>query len=180
VWQAARVDSTTATALVDESAKRAGLIWVRRQGSDDPPRPVWHAWADGHAYLLTGGIEQPMPAGLDDLGARAEVTVASKDKRSRLIVWIAEVSTVHPGTDQWDAIVPALQAKRLNSPDGEAAPTRWARECTLLRLTPTDEVVETPDAPSTASHATPPPATPATTPVPRPWHLFGRSRRHVD
>jgi hypothetical protein len=180
VWQAAAVDSATATALVDESARRAGLIWVRRQGSDAPARPLWHAWVDGKAYLLTGGIEQPMPEGLDDDGARAEVTVASKDKRSRLIVWVGDVSTVSSGGDQWEAVVPALQAKRLNSPDGEAAPTRWARDCRVLQITPTGEVLETPDAPSMASHATPPPPTPATTPVPRPWHLFGRSRRHVD
>jgi hypothetical protein len=174
------VDSTTANALVEEASKRAGLIWVRRQGSDAIARPVWHAWVDGHAYLLTGGIEQPMPDGLIDSGATAEVTVASKDKRSRLVVWIAEVDVIAPGSEEWDVAAPALQAKRLNSPDGEAAPMRWANECTVLRLTPTGEVIEDPDRPSTASHATPPPATDATTPVPRPWHLFGRSRRHVD
>jgi hypothetical protein len=180
VWQAARVDSTTATALVAESAKRAGLIWVRRHGSAAASRPLWHAWVDGNAYLLTGGIEQPMPDGLGEDGTQAEVTVTSKDKRSRLVVWVADVAVVQPGTAEWDSVVPALQAKRLNSPDGEAAPVRWASDSVVLRLTPTGEVLQTPDDPSTASHATPPPATPATTPVPRPWHLFGRSRRHVD
>lgn len=174
------MDSTTASALVEEASKRAGLIWVRREGADSPARPLWHAWVDGHAYLLTGGIEQPMPEGLDNSDARAEVTVASKDKRSRLVVWIADIQVIAPGSEEWDVAVPALQAKRLNSPDGEAAPKRWATECTALRLTPTGQVTEDPDTPSTASHATAPPPTDATTPVPRPWHLFGRSRRHVD
>jgi hypothetical protein len=174
------VDTATATALIDESAKRAGLIWVRRDGATSPARPLWQVWADGHAYVLTGGIEQPMPEGLDQADATAEVTVASKDKRSRLVVWTAAVAVVAPGSEEWDATVPLLQAKRLNSPDGEAAPVRWAADCTLWRLTPTGEVLQTPDQPSTASHATAPPPTVATTPVPRPWHLFGRSRRHVD
>jgi hypothetical protein len=179
MWQAARVDSTTAAALVEESAKRAGLIWVRREAADSPARPLWHAWVDGHAYLLTGGIEQPMPEGLAP-GTPAEVTVASKDKRSRLVVWVADVAVITPGSEEWDVAVPALQAKRLNSPDGEDAPRRWATDCTVLRLTPTGEVLEDPDHRSEASHATPPPPTEATTPVPRPWHLLGRSRRHVD
>lgn len=160
--------------------RRAGLIWVRSEGSSEPARPLWHAWLEGRAYLLTGGIEQPVPAGLIDPGARAEVTVASKDKRSRLVVWIATVARMDAVDPSWDTVIEALQAKRLNSPDGEAAPARWAAECTVLRLTPTGEVTENPDDPSTASHATAPPATPATTRVPRPWHLFGRSRRHVD
>lgn len=173
------MDTATGTALIDESAKRAGLIWVRRADSTSPARPLWHVWADRHAYLLTGGIEQPSPEGLDT-GAMAEVTVPSKDKRSRIVVWTATVTVVKPGSDEWEATVPLLQAKRLNSPDGESAPARWATECTLLRLTPTGVARETPDDPATASHAAPPRPTVATTPVPRPWHLFGRSRRHVD
>jgi hypothetical protein len=179
VWQAADVDTVTGNALIDESAKRAGLLWVRNEGGTSPARPLWHVWADRHAYILTGGIEQPLPEGLD-ADATAEVTVPSKDKRSRLVVWTASVAVVQPGSDEWDTTVPLLQAKRLNSPDGEAAPTRWATDCTLLRLTPRGDVRETPDDPSTASHAAPPRPTVATTPVPRPWHLFGRSRRHVD
>jgi hypothetical protein len=170
------VDATTAAALVDEAAKRSGLIWVRASGSPEPARPLWHVWQDGVAYVLTGGIEQPMPAGLDVPGAQAEITLRSKDKGSRLVTVEAAVSRVGAGSPDWDALVPALTAKRLNSPDGEQAPVRWARECVLLRLTPTGEYVETPDDRSTGSHAAPPPATNATTPVPAPWQLFGRRR----
>jgi hypothetical protein len=151
------VDRTAAAALVDEATRRAGLIWVRRHDGDRPARPVWHVWVDGRAYLLGGGIEQRLPAGLDAAematetaaaGAavpRAEVSVASKDKGSLLAVWVADVAVVEAGTEEWDRVVPALRAKRLNSPDGDDAPARWARECTVLRLSPTGEVLETLD-----------------------------------
>jgi hypothetical protein len=150
VCQAAGVDAATASVLVQESTKRAGLIWVRRQGTDQSARPLWHAWADGRVYLLGGGIEQRLPAGLDaeNIGAdtKAEVTVASKDKGSRLVTWVADVTVVTLDADDWGAAVAALQAKRLNSPDGDAAPRRWAAEGTVLRLTPTGDVLETPAA----------------------------------
>lgn len=175
------MDAATAAALLEESAKRSGLLWVRRAGlaagDVTPARPVWHIWQDGSVYLLTGGIEQPMPEGLDEPGVQAEVTARSKDKGSRLMVWRASVDVIEPGSDEWDTVVPTLQSKRLNSPDGEAAPARWARECRLLRLTPDGDVLETPDDPSTESHATPPVPSAATTPVRVPWHLFGRQRR---
>jgi hypothetical protein len=135
------MDAATTAALAEESAKRSGLLWVRR--TDDrpdaaPARPVWHVWHEGSAYLLTGGAEQPAPEGLDTDGARAEVTARSKDKGCRLLVWQATVQLVEAGTAHWDAVLPALAARRLNSPDGDQAPLRWARECRLLRLTPAD------------------------------------------
>jgi ABC-type amino acid transport substrate-binding protein len=134
------MDAATTAALVAESAKRSGLLWVRRTGQGaDPqtrPRAVWHVWHEGSAYLLTGGIEQPMPAGLDADGAQAEVTARSKDKGSRLMVWRAAVHLVEVGSEEWQQLLPALTSRRLNSPDGEQAPQRWARECRLLRLRP--------------------------------------------
>jgi hypothetical protein len=140
------MDAATAGALVEEAARRSGLIWVRRAGASPdtgpPPRPVWHVWQDGSAYLLTGGIEQPMPEGLDADGAQAEVIARSRDKGSRLVVWRAAVRPVEVDCDEWRAVVAALAARRLNSPDGEQAPLRWARECRLLRLTPVDGEIE--------------------------------------
>jgi hypothetical protein len=103
--------------------------------------------------------------------------VRSKDVWSRLATVVTAVSVVDPGSDEWSAVVPLLLGKRLNLPDGDAAPDRWARECTLFRLRPTGEVVETPDDRSTVSHASAPPATPARTRVPRPLHLRGRPAR---
>jgi len=168
------MDAAAITALIEEAAKKSGLLWVRAAGSGRRPRPMWHVWHDGAVYVLTGGIEQPAPEGLGD---RAFVTLPSKDKRSRLVTFVAEVEVVAPGSDDWSTVEPLLRGKRLNLPDGEAAPQRWARECTLFRLRPTGDVVETPDEPSTASHAVEPPPTPARTRVPRPLHLRGRPAR---
>jgi hypothetical protein len=140
VCDAASVDAATTSALVEQATKRAGLIWVRREGDHQPPSPLWHIWLDGRAYVLGGGIEQPLPSGLDassvSAGTRAEVTVASKDNGSRLTVWLADVAVVPPDSDEWAAAVPTLLAKRLNSPDGDAALARWARDSTVLSLTP--------------------------------------------
>ena len=135
---------------------------------------MWHLWHDGAVYLLTGGLEQPAPPGLAD---RAFVTVRSKDKRSRLATYETTVEVIESGSEDWVSVEAALLGKRLNLPDGDAAPQRWARECVLYRLRPTGDVTETPDDPSTTSHATEPPPTPARTRVPRPMHLRGRPAR---
>src|SRR5207248_9604932 len=131
---------------------------------------VWHVWQDGAAWVLTGGTEQPLP----DLGDRAYVTVRSKDKGARLVTWVADVGRVDPDSQEWSDVTPTLLAKRLNLPDGAEAPKRCARECTLWRLFPTGDVTESPDRPSTGSHAVEPPATQARSHVPRPLHLRGR------
>lgn len=170
------MDADAIAALVEEATKKSGLVWVRPAGERQHAQPVWHLWYEGSAYVLTGGIEQEMPA----LADRAYVTVRSKDKGSRLVTWVADVEVVAPGSEQWTAVVPNLLGKRLNLPDGEAAAQRWARECVLYRLTPTGDVTETPDNPTTHSHAVPPPPSPARTRVPRPLHLRGRpSQRGV-
>ena len=144
------MDAATTAALVEEAGKRSGLLWVRRAGltagQPPPPQPVWHLWHDGSAYLLTGGSEQPLPEGLDQPAARAEVTARSKDTGARLVVWSARVQTVEPGSEEWESVAGLLASRRLNSPDGEQAPQRWARECRLLRLTPDADAVNRPDA----------------------------------
>jgi hypothetical protein len=164
------MDAAAVSALVDEATKKSGLIWVRPSGPGRHAQGVWHVWQDGAAWVLAGGLEQALP----DLTERAYVTVRSKDKGARLVTWVAQVTRVEPDSEQWQAVVPALLAKRLNLPDGEEAPRRWARESVLWRLAPTGEVTETPDAPSTTSHAVAPPASPARSRVPRPLHLRGR------
>jgi len=169
------MDAVALAAVIDEAAKKSGLLWLRVPGPGQRAQPVWHVWQDGVGYVLSGGIEQPVPDGLDDL---AFVTLRSKDKGSRLVTFEARVSVVSPEDEQWSAVEPALLAKRLNLPDGEAAPQRWRRECTLFRLEPTGEVAETPDDPSTSAHAAPPPPSPARTRVPRPLHFRGRPRHN--
>ncbi|MFF7044968.1 hypothetical protein ACIP4T_17755 [Streptomyces massasporeus] len=129
-------------ALVEEATKKSGLVWV--QGPDGPARALWHVWHEGAACLVGDGPgEQPLP-GLAD-GAEAKVTVRSKDKGGRLVTWTARVAELAPGSEAWDATVAELKGKRLNAPDGEAMPGRWARECRVLRLEPTGVTTPLPD-----------------------------------
>ena len=167
------MDAAALASLIDEASKKSGLIWVRPTGHGHHAQAVWHVWQDGCAWVLTGGIEQTLP----DLGTRAYVTVRSKDKGARLVTWVADASRIAADSEEWAAVIPTLLAKRLNLPDGDEAPKRWARECTLWRLAPTGEVTESPDRPSTGSHAVEPPATVARSRVPRPLHLRGRPAR---
>ncbi|ELS56278.1 hypothetical protein [Streptomyces viridochromogenes] len=151
-------------ALVEEATKKSGLIWVKGPGV--PARTLWHVWHEGAACVVGDGPgEQPLP-GLAD-GAVAEVTVRSKDKGGRLVSWAAKVVELTPGTEQWEATVAELKGKRLNAPDGEAMPQRWARECRVLRLEPTGTTTPLPDG----SLAEAPLPTPATTRQPIPAGL---------
>lgn len=159
--------------LVEEATKRAGLVWLNLP--DVPPRAAWHVWHDGAAYVVTGGIEQQLP-GLLDL-AQTVVTVPSKDNRSRLVSWLADCQRLAPGSDAWNAVLPVLTAGRLNLPDGEAAPDRWARECAIVKLVPTGEIIDEPGREPTGSGAAPPPATPATTVGQQPRMVGGLRRR---
>jgi hypothetical protein len=169
------MDAPVAAALIDEAAKKSDLLWVRAPDGHGRSRPVWHVWQDGAGYVLSGGIEQPVP---DDIVDRAVVTLRSKDKRARLVSFEASVTVLAPESEAWTSIVPALRAKRLNLPDAEQAISRWARECAVWRLDPTGVMLETPDDPSVESHATPPPPTRARSRVPRPLHLRGRPAKN--
>jgi hypothetical protein len=151
-------------ALVEEATKKSGLIWVKGPGG--PVRALWHVWHEGAACLIGDGPgEQPLP-GLAD-GAAAEVTVRSKDKGGRLVTWAAKVVELSPGSEQWDATVAELKGKRLNAPDGEAMPQRWAQECRVVRLEPTGTTASLPDD----NQAAPPLPTSATTRQPMPAGL---------
>jgi hypothetical protein len=169
------MDAAAVTTLIDEATKKSGLIWVKAADSVDPAQAVWHVWQDGSAWILGGGAEQQLPA----LDSRCHVTVRSKDKGARLLTWVADAHRVEPESEEWQSVLPTLLSKRLNLQDGDAAAARWTSECTLWRLTPTGETTETPDAPSTASHAAEPPPSSARSRVPRPLHLLGRRRRRT-
>ncbi|MYV53200.1 hypothetical protein [Streptomyces sp. SID3212] len=160
-------------ALVEEATKKSGIVWVRGSG---PERALWYVWHDGALYLVGDGPgEQPLP-GLAD-GAAAEVTVRSKDKGGRLVAWTAAVAELAPRSEEWEAAVAELKGKRLNAPDAEVMPERWARECRVLRLTPGDVLRDLPDG----SLAAPPLPTGATTRQPVPAALgrllFPRRKR---
>lgn len=157
--------------LIEEATRRSGLVWL---GLPAGPRPAWHVWQDGAAYVVTGRLEQPLPGLLDV--EHVAVSVPSKDNRARLISWLAACTVVEPESAEWQAVVPALQAARLNLPDGEHAPERWARECAIVRLAPTGQVLDAPGRVPTGSAAAPPPPSPATT-VGRLPRMLGRRRK---
>ncbi|MFE0406947.1 hypothetical protein ACFW19_34310 [Streptomyces nigra] len=151
-------------ALVEEATKKSGLVWVAAPGV--PARALWHVWHEGAACVVGDGPgEQPLP-GLTD-GAAVEVTVRSKDKGGRLVSWPARVVELAARTETWEAAVADLKGKRLNAPDGEAMPERWARECRVLRLEPAGAPAPLPDG----SLAEVPVPTPATTRRPIPAGL---------
>jgi hypothetical protein len=122
--------------LIEEATRRSGVVWVTAEGSARA-HPVWQLWHDGAMYVVTGGLEQPLT-----VTGRATVTVRSKDRQAdRLVTWVADVAPVPPDSAQWAEVVPLLHAKRLNAPDGDEQPRRWARESVVLRFTPTGETV---------------------------------------
>lgn len=160
-------------ALVEEAAKKSGLLWLDLPGLPQP-RAAWHVWHDGSAYVLTGGDgEQPMP-GLPEAD-RVTVILRSKDKGGRLIAFVAACAQVEPGTGLWDAVAPQLAKDRLNAQAHEGQLERWASGSWIMRLTPTGEVVEPSDGYATVR----PVPTPATT-AGAPPRMFGGKRRQVD
>ena len=108
-----------------DATRRAGVVWVEVDGQ---AHPVWQVWHEGAMYVVSGGLEQPLP-----VAAHAVVAVPIDRGVGR---WDADVERVLPGTPRWDEVVPLLHAARLNPPDGVAQPDRWARESTVQRFTP--------------------------------------------
>ncbi|WP_406268656.1 hypothetical protein OH779_26075 [Actinacidiphila glaucinigra] len=127
-------------ALIEEAVKKSGLLWADGQA-------LWHAWVDGAVVVVGGGPgEQPLPApGLTD-GGTATVTVRSKDKGGRLVVFPVRVTELRPDGEAWTAAVEELKGKRLNAPDAATMTRRWARECRVLRLEPAGDLLERPGA----------------------------------
>jgi len=167
-------DVALARALVEEACRKSALVWLRPLGARHAV-PAWHVFTDGAVHVVGGGIEQELP----DLaeGAELEVTVRSKDTGGRLLTFRARAVRVRPDDEAWATVVPELHAKRLNPPDGEQQPHRWARESTVLRLQATGRLVESPGHPSHRSHAAEPPGSPATTRGPLPFVVGRRARR---
>ncbi len=161
-----------ARALVEEATKKAGLVWLTVPGQ--PAQAVWHIWHEGAGYVVGGGIEQPLP----DLASATEVmvTVPSKDKGGRLVTWLATPHLIEPGTPEWDSAAAALHAKRLNPPDGEGQPQRWAERSQIWRLEPTGVVAEQPGEMPEGSGAAVPVPSSATTRGRLPF-VFGRRAR---
>ncbi|GAB2945751.1 hypothetical protein GCM10027203_56290 [Nonomuraea fastidiosa] len=121
-------EGSVSAAAVEEGAKKSGICWLTL----DRPRLAWHAWHDGAIYLVSGGAEQELP-GLESLD-RVTVTLRSKDNGARLAEFEATVEKVDQAAAS-DAVA-VLAKERLNAPDSEHLPERWARESIVWRLTP--------------------------------------------
>ncbi|WP_020580219.1 hypothetical protein [Actinopolymorpha alba] len=181
-------------ALVEEATRKSAVLWLDYDGLDRP-RPAWHVWHDGAAYVVTersenasddapagnahggrtqGATEQRLP-GL--AAARtATVTCRSKETRARIVTWRAEVRALTPETPEWQDALKALRGERLNATDAERLPERWAATATIVRLIPTGEVLEGPGQMPTEPGAAAPPDTPALTSGRLPWVVHKRPR----
>ena len=168
----AQLDAAHLPALIAELANKSDLIWVAVPGK--PAQALWNVWHDDAIAVVTGGIEQRDP-GLGD-GGTVEVILRSKDNWARQVAVMASVERLTPGSDRWANAVSALHPKRLNPPDGEAQPDRWAQQSTLWLLRPTTEVGEQPGAMSDASHRAEVADTEATTLARTPFHA-GRATK---
>lgn len=159
-------------AFIAELANKSDVVWVAVPGR--PGQPLWNVWHDDAITVVTGGIEQNDP-GLTD-GGTVEVTLRSKENRARQAVVTATVEQLIPPSEAWAAAASALHPKRLNPPDGEAQPERWATESSLWLLRPTADVAEQPGAMSDASHRAEVVETEATTLSRTPFHA-GRATK---
>ena len=163
-------------ALIEESAKKSSLVWLKAQEAKgvkpEPPRAMWHVWLDGAVTIVAGGAEQPLPR-FATAGSVVEVCVRSKDKGGRLVTWLGQVDVLAAGTPEWDAAAAALHAERLNLSEGDKYLERWAAESTLLRLKPLGEPLAQP----AGSGAARPVDTDATTLGRQPKMLGGLPKR---
>jgi hypothetical protein len=114
---------------IEEALRKSGVVWVDLGAGSRIAWPVWH---EGALWLVCGGLEQDLPGART--AERASVVVRAQE--GPVLSWTATVTQVEPGSDEWASVVPVLHEKRLNPPDGEAQPDRWARESLVLRLTP--------------------------------------------
>lgn len=154
--------------LVDEALKKAGVAWI--SVGDGPALALWCLPLDGGLIVVSGPGEQDAPG----LAEAATATVRLRGDTGGLIVIVeATVERLTPGTEDWEAIAPALAGKRLNaSGTAEQLIARWVETgCAIVRLTPVErEPVAAPNLPD-ESGATAPRDTPARVTVRRPFRL---------
>jgi hypothetical protein len=153
--------------LIEEVGKKAAIAWL-------DGRAAWCAWFDGALYVISGG---PSEQDLGTLVTGVTVTLRG-DHGGRVVSWPAAVSRVEPGSEEWTTIAPQLAGKRLNASGGaDEVVARWASECTLYALRPSDAPAATGGDLPAGSLAEPPRPNSATRPARRPFRLH-RVRRH--
>jgi hypothetical protein len=149
--------------LVTEAMKKAAVAWLGL--ADLAPYPVWCLWVDDALFVVSGPGEQPAP----DLAEATAATVTARgDHGGRIVTWSARVERIHPDSDTWTSVVAQLAGKRLNSTSTAELAQRWARDCVVSKLTPTEQpLAERPDG----SLAAPPRPTPAVRVTRKPFRL---------
>ena len=128
---------TSETDVLDEALKKSTVVWVEvpgEGGTGGRAVPVWYGILDGRVYILVGGSEQHV-SGLAE-ASRAVLVARSKEQQSLVAEVEASARVVDPKDPLYDRVVPVLLPRRLNLRDGEQAPDRWRKECTLVELTP--------------------------------------------
>ena len=182
VWDARQVivdrDAEMARALVEEACRKSALVWLAADRDRSQPGGV--ARLGRRRRARRGGRHRAAAAGPRGrqprwTSPRAARTPGAGWSRSapRSPPWRRATT---PGT----TVVPELHAKRLNPPDGEAQPARWARESRVVRIEPTGRAASRrPGTCRTGSHAAEPPGSPATTRGPLPFVVGRRARRRA-
>jgi hypothetical protein len=129
--------SGSETDVLSEALKKSTVVWVEvpgEGGTDGRAVPVWYGILDGRVYVLVGGSEQHV-SGLAE-ASRVVLVARSKEQQSLVAEVEASARVVDPKDPLYDRVVPVLLPRRLNLRDGEQAPDRWRKECTLVELTP--------------------------------------------
>ncbi|MEV6689938.1 hypothetical protein AB0M35_00475 [Micromonospora sp. NPDC051196] len=153
--------------------KKASVAWVAVAGG--PALALWCVPLEGALFVISGPGEQAAP-GLAEAD-EAQVTLRG-DHGGRIVTWLARVSRVAPGTDEWDTLAPLVGAKRLNAPGPTAElVARWAADgCALVRLAPAGDAVHGGQLPAD-SLAEPPRPAPVVRAVRKPFRLHRVRRR---
>jgi len=168
------VPAANVTKLVNETASKSKVMWVRVPGGS--AHPVWYVWHDDgdprgtgpSAYVVSGPGEQSLPW----LPEQVELVLRSKDTGGRLLVTSAHAQELAVGTPEWDAAVELLSAERLNATSDAA--TAWAQGCAIHVITPHGRPTESPGDFPDAVVSDRIESAPGTTVGWRPWHLGGR------
>jgi hypothetical protein len=135
--------STAAEETFKKALKKGTIAWLtvpgkvtgwRRKKQQPHTAPVWFVMEHDKVFVLTGPGEQKIP-GIEDAD-EVELTVRSKDDRSRVSRVDAAVRRVAGDEELFDEVAKAGLGKRLNLVDGQDALERWRSECAMFELTP--------------------------------------------
>lgn len=127
-----------------KALQKGSILWLTvpqppargRRAREEKPhqQPVWFVLDSGKVYVISGRGEQNVP-NLPNV-PEVELTVRSKDHRSRIVQVPASVRAIPPDDRLFDKIGRSGLGKRLNLRDGDEALERWRTTCTLVELTP--------------------------------------------